>query len=651
MQRRRFLKQLATLGAAPILLNGIPMRAMANSLATQVNCSDVNDRALVIIQLHGGNDGLNTLVPLNHYSTYANLRPNLALSNTGGHRSVIGLDSTLSNSQQIGLHPDLGAFKSMYDAGKMTIIQNAGYADNNKSHFQAKDDWLTGSDSQTQYSEGWMANYLDYQYPGYPNGYPNSLMNDPVGLEFGSSAVSLAFHRQEEGAMGLAMKGDPSGFYSLVSGVGGPLPSTVPRSHYGEKLKNLMEIQTKTGSYAQRIDQVYNNGSNHSSVSYPTTYHSFANYLGENHLAPQLKTVARLISGGLKTKIFWVRLAGFDTHINQVSSFDPTSGSHAILMYNLAEAVKAFQDDLAAQGLEDKVMTVTFSEFGRRVAQNGSFGTDHGTYAPMFVFGKHVAPGVIGNNADLSNLTNNDLSVLDHDYRRVFTTVLQDWLGADNQAITNANLATFANQKLPIVNTNEIAPASCYITPLPVSLLGFEAHPQSDGTVLCEWRTEREINNAGFEVERSKDGESFESLAQIVGNGSTELFHSYEWTDEDPYRGLSYYRLKQVDIDGAVHYHPKVAVRLLQDHDLITYKAYPNPAVDHFNVEINSVSATKGELRIVNKQGQLILSKKVEVVAGSSKHLIQCSSLSTGVYIVQFQSAIGENFSFHLVKQ
>jgi uncharacterized protein (DUF1501 family) len=623
---------------------------MANSLAAQVNCSDVNERILVVIQLHGGNDGLNTAVPLNHYSTYANLRPSLALSNSGGYRSVINLDSTLPNNQQLGLHPDLGSFKSLYDSGKLTMIQNAGYANNNKSHFQAKDDWLTGSDSTVQHRDGWMANFLKHQYPGYPATYPNTMMPDPVGLEFGTSSVSLAFHRQEEAAMGLAMKGDPAGFYSLVSGVGGALPASTPNSHYGAKLRNLIEVQSKTSSYAQRIDQVYANGTNASSVTYPTTYHSFANYLGENHLSPQLKTVARLISGGIQTKIFWVRMTGYDTHINQVNQWDATIGAHAVLMYNLAEAVKAFQDDLAAQGLEDKVLTITFSEFGRRVAQNGSFGTDHGTYAPMFLFGKHVNPDIIGNNADLSNLTNNDLSVLEHDYRSVFATVLQDWIGADNQSLNSANLGAFSNQKLPLISNNEIAPSGCYITPLPVSLLGFEAHGQADGSVLCEWYTEREQNNKGFILERAKDGENFEELAEIAGAGNSNGIESYEWIDPQPLRGISWYRLKQIDMDGTVNIQPKVAVHMLETHDKLSHKAFPNPAQDHFQLELHSASDTSAVLQLANLTGQVVLEKRFDLSAGISRQRIEVNDLRSGVYLAQVNTAVGERLSFRLVK-
>lgn len=650
MQRRRFLKQLATLGAAPILLNGVPVRVMANSMASQLTCSEVNDRVLVVVQLHGGNDGLNTVVPLNHYGTYSTLRPNITLPNTG-LRPLITLDSSLPANQQVGLNHELNAFKTMYDQGNLALIQNTGYANNNRSHFKAKDDWLTGSDSQTQYNSGWIARFLDGQYPDYPSAYPNTYMPDPIGLELGSSAVSLAFHRQQLGSIGLAMKGDPAGFYSLVSSVGGPLPSTVPMTHYGDKLQNIINTQQSTGDYAQRIDQVYQAGTNASAITYPQTYHSASTFRYNNELAPQLKTVARLISGGLKTKIFWVRITGFDTHVNQTTTLDPSMGPHAVLMYHLSEAIKAFHDDLAAQGLDDRVLTLTFSEFGRRAAENGSTGTDHGTYAPMFVAGKHVDAGVFGTNSDLTNLTGNDLSTFSYDYRQVFTTVMQDWLGADSSALSAMNFSTWENQKLSLIENTEVVPTACYLRPLPVSLVDFTANPQPEDKVLCEWRTQMEVNNDRFVLERSKDGEEFEEITQIKGAGTSYSFNSYEWVDEEPYLGISYYRLKQIDLDGMASYYPKVAVLLQPDHDEITYRAYPNPATDFFKLDINSVLSSAASLKIANYQGQVIREERLDITAGKSSHTIKCGALAAGMYIVTVATGSGEGFTFKLVKK
>lgn len=649
MERRRFLKSLATLGVAPVLLNGIPVRVMANSMATQLTCAEVNDRVLVVVQLHGGNDGLNMVVPLNQLSTYNTLRPNIALPNTGA-RPLITLDSTLAATKQVGLNAEMTAFKSLYDQGKLALLQNSGYANNNKSHFKAKDDWLTGSDSTNGYNSGWMGRFLNNQYPNYPQDFPNTFMPDPLGLELGSTSVSLAFHRDTGGSTALAMKGDPSGYYSLVSSVGGPVPTVIPTTHYGDKLQRIINTQESSNNYAQRIDQVYQNGTNSSAVTYPLTYHTTGVPRYNNELSPQLKTVARLISGGSKTKIFWVRITGFDTHVNQNDVTDPSQGTHAILMYHLTQAIKAFHDDLAAQGLEDRVTTVTFSEFGRRAAENGSNGTDHGTFAPMFVVGKHVNAGVLGDNADLGNLQNNDLNRLDHDYRQVFTTLMQDWLGADNTSLAEMNFQAFSNQKLPLITSQEVVPTSCYLTPLPVTLSGFEAIAQTDHSVRCNWFTTQELNSKSFVIERSQDGEVFEGLEELPAAGNSQDTRAYEFVDTAPFMGISYYRLKQIDINGQVAFYPKVAVHLFEGYDELTGKIYPNPADDYFHIELVSSLDAAATLRISDTQGRVLQHAKLNLTQGTSSHRIDCSSLSSGMYIVTTLTSKGEEVVLRLMK-
>ena len=156
-----------------------------------------------------------------------------------------------------------------------------------------------------------------------------------------------------------------------------------------------------------------------------------------------------MLSGGSKTRIFLARIGGFDTHGNQVESYDPTLGNHAALLYHISAAVEAFQKDLQGLGLEDRVVTATFSEFGRRAASNASYGTDHGNAAPMFVFGKAVKPGIIGTNPDLQNLNGNNIP-MQIDYRQVFTTILHDWMEAPDEAMAQTLFDGFIAQKLDL---------------------------------------------------------------------------------------------------------------------------------------------------------------------------------------------------------
>jgi uncharacterized protein (DUF1501 family) len=420
------------------------------------SCSDIQDRALVIVQLHGGNDGLNTFLPVDQYSLYRNYRPIIGIPDTGP-RSYINLDTTLPVADQVGLNPDLGAFKALYDQGKARVIQQVSYPSNNGSHFRGTDIWLTGNDGNTMPehpSSGWWGRYLNHWYPNYPAAYPNTDMMDPPGLEFGSHIVSLGFHREVGIPMGLTLSNDPSGFYNLVSGLGGALPDNFPASDYGDELRYIVEIERSTNVYAQRLSDVFALGGN--TVTYPDTYHTNAASHYRNPLSAQLRTVARLLSGGSRTKIFLVRMGGFDTHANQGIPDKPSFGGHSALLYHLSQALKAFQDDLQGLGIEDRVMTVTFSEFGRQVAENGTFGTDHGTSAPMMVIGKGVNPGVSGTNPNLSSLSNNNLTGYQHDYRQVFTTLLQDWLGANNGTLDEVGFYPFSGQKLPLVNTQYV---------------------------------------------------------------------------------------------------------------------------------------------------------------------------------------------------
>ncbi len=477
MKRRSFLKNVLPLGLAPFALNGIPVRAMARSLMTSsFSCADVGDRVLVLIQLHGGNDGLNTLIPLDQYNTYRNLRPTIGVLETGA-RQYLTLDQTLPSNQQIGLHPDLEPIKQLYDDGQVAFVQDVSYDHANGSHFRGTDTWLSGLDNDSMPvspDSGWWGRYLDRRFPNYPTGFPNNDMPDPPGLEFGSHVVSLGFHRQTGIPMGLSLSNDPTDFYNSISGVGGPLPANFPASDYGRELEYLVQMEQSTNEYAQRLTSVYSQGANTPGVVYPDTYHTNTTSQYNNRLSPQLKAVARLLSGGIKSKVFLVRLTGFDTHEGQGIPDKPSFGSHSALLYHIAAAVKAFQDDLAGLGLADRVLTLTFSEFGRTVAENGTYGTDHGTSAPMMIFGRGIKPGVIGANPNLSQVNNNRLVGFQYDYRQVFATVLQDWFGANYGTLEHAEFYEFGSQKVPLINDSYVDPQG--------QLINYVADPSCDPT-------------------------------------------------------------------------------------------------------------------------------------------------------------------------
>lgn len=458
MDRRKFIKNIGLAGAAPILLNGIPINALAsNSPLMKMLASGNSDRVLIFIQLHGGNDGLNTIIPIKNYAQYYDLRANIAIPDNGA-RKYIELDNTLPEPDRLGLHPDMQGVKDLYDDKRAAIVQAVGYDNMNLSHFRGRDIWFMGGDSDERIPSGWMGRFIDQEYPGYPDNYPNASMPDPLGLEMGND-VSLAFMRENSIPAGISIAG-PAEFYSLISSVGiEPPAGTFPDNYYGDELKYLMQFEIKVNDYAERLKQVYDAGQNAAGVTYPQIYpfNTPAPYIN-NILAPQLKIIARLLSGGIKTRIFLTRLVGFDTHADQVyvdrlggvPNPDASQGRHAALLYHLSESVKAFHNDLKAQGLDEKVLTITFSEFGRRVPSNASYGTDHGKAAPIFLFGSGLKGGVYGTNPDLNDLDNGNLKH-QFDYRQVYTTILSDWLGSTDSAIADTGFGDYLDKQLDLI--------------------------------------------------------------------------------------------------------------------------------------------------------------------------------------------------------
>ncbi|MEM6522427.1 MAG: DUF1501 domain-containing protein [Bacteroidota bacterium] len=450
MRRRSFLKKIPAVVGSSFALNSIPMRVMAEKshflrLAEQ---SD-NDRVLIILQLHGGNDGINMVIPSANYDEYYFRRPNIAIPRLNSSRRLIDLDSTLPVADQVGLHPDMIGAKDLYDRGRMAIVQGVSYPNNNGSHFRGRDIWHMGGGFDDYYSSGWVGRYLQSTYSDlgtYPDDFPNEQMPDPLAIEMGSD-VSLVFHQEGNIPTSISLPGSPEGLANLVDSLegfedqlidprGNP-PVSLDNSPYSEELKWILSLEDKTEDYAQRLLEIFQ-AADETSATYPETY-PFAAPRGllRNPLSGQLQIVAKLLDGGgagqgVKTKVFLLRMGGFDTHADQVESYDPTLGAHAAKMYHISSAMQAFQNDLKERGLEDRVMTITTSEFGRRIFSNGSFGTDHGTGAPMMIFGKGVRPGVYGTNPDLSN---NNVA-MQFDYRQVYANILKDWFQVEESVIT-----------------------------------------------------------------------------------------------------------------------------------------------------------------------------------------------------------------------
>ena len=454
MKRRNFLKIFPAAGVSSFVVNGHAMRPFANSKIARIMsaCEGVEDCVLVLIQLKGGNDGLNAVIPLNQYDIYANLRPTIKIPETGTEK-YITLDNTLPIPRQVGIHPKLLSLKQMYDQGWASVVQGAGYESMNQSHFTGSDLWLSGGDSTQEGStigSGWMGRSLQAMYPDVL-GSPTTNNPDPLGIQLGDSSPSLGFHTETEHQNVINLSGqDAAGFYSLIQTIGGAPLANVPASEYGDEIEYIQGVEQSVNDYAARISEVFNAGSN-SLTTYPDT-----------SLADQLKTIARLIKGGCKTKMYLCQMGGFDTHGSQIVENNPSSGQHAELLQDMTDSVKAFFDDLDQMDLAERVVGCTFSEFGRCARENGSLGSDHGTLAPMFLFGKNIQAGVQGDNVNLANLTDdNQLQGVENDYRQVFATLLQDWLGANNYVLEQTMFEGYA--KIPVVDSVALVSPDCYI--------------------------------------------------------------------------------------------------------------------------------------------------------------------------------------------
>lgn len=631
MKRRNFLKNISRLSAAPLLLNGLPISSFAaTSMLPLLNCQGIDERVLVVLFLKGGNDGINTIVPINQYDTYATIRPDIALANTGAN-SIINLDTTLTLDDQVGLNPSMTAFKTMYENAQARLIQGVGYPDYNQSHFKSTDLWLTGGDgtpANFNLNSGWMGRYLESAYPGI-YGNPTTAFPDPLGVQLGDIKSSLGFHNHFQEYIATNLTGqNPGNLFGLLNGLGTAPHAGLVDSDFGDAIDYIMGVENSTNAYGERISDVYNTGNN-SSTTYPDTY-----------LAAQLKIVARLLAGGSTTKIFLVHTSGFDTHANQVESDSPHTGKHATLLSGLFDAVKAFTDDLTNLGLEERVLTTTFSEFGRRATQNGSRGTDHGTLAPMFMFGTAAEAGVSGTNVDLGNLTNtgNLTDALQHDYRDVFKTLLQDWLGAGDLILQESMFDAYT--KVPsLINPAYVVTTDCYLeplSPLPVTLTRFEARGYGENQVQILWETSSEINHDYFVVERSQNGTDFTDFYQTKGVGDAFTAANYETFDEEPFSGISYYRLRSVDLDGSKTY-SEIRVVELKTEQVSHLKLYPNPANFETNLVLTTAVATTAQLSVWDTNGRQVYERQIAIREGFNKHQIDVSQMPTGSYILRME--------------
>jgi uncharacterized protein (DUF1501 family) len=546
----------------PMILGGIPIRTMAENSLTRMASQNTNNRVLVILQMHGGNDGLNAVIPYTDYDQYYSKRPNIAIPIKNSARKMIRLDTTLPSDAQVGLHPDMIGMKDLYDRGQMGIVQGVSYKNNNGSHFRGRDISFMGGSFDDYYSSGWVGRYLQKEVAPkiYPDDFPNLEMEDPLAIEMGND-VSLIFHQPDNIPTSVSIN-DPEGFDALVkqlegfkdNGVDprGYPPAALVNSPYGKEISWILGLEQKSKDYAERLAEVYARAKDANELSPPVTYprvYPFNAPAGSlrNPLSRQLEIVAKLLDGGGKgvnTKVFMVKIGGFDTHADQVESYDPTMGTHAALMYHISSAMQAFQNDLKARGLDDRVLTVTTSEFGRRIGSNDSYGTDHGTGGPMYLFGKGVQPGVIGKVPDLTK----ENVEMQYDYRQVYASILRDWMLVDesviNDSVFKANYFTGRNED-DTADFQNITVANKIITGVEnnfianrFGLIGCYPNPANESTTITF-----KMNNTNH-VNLSLLDNSGRVVKTLLNEQREEGEHSVSVTVADLPAGIYLYKLK-----------------------------------------------------------------------------------------------------------
>jgi uncharacterized protein (DUF1501 family) len=611
MKRRKFLRNSGAISLGSLLLNNLPVTAFAsNPLSVKFTCEEMQGRIMVLINQQGANDTLNTVIPVEQYDTYASNRPSIKIPLA----SAIALDTTQPLNKQSYLHPSLAPLKTLYDAGKMNVVHGIGYLNGNRSHFKSDDLWNTAGDSlpaNFSYESGWAGQLFDWRFPGLLGStVPSSTMPDPPCIEFGIGNGSILFNTSNgTNASIFLTRDDASSYYTNLNGLGGQSPNAFPNSDYGNELKYIDDIKKLSNIYGLQLQNVFNAGTN-SATTYPTS-----------ELANQLKTVAKLIKGGCKSNLYLLHQYGYDTHGQQSLAGSPTTGFHANLLKDLADAIKAFQDDITLLGFDDRVVTSTYSEFGRTLDENTGRGTDHGEVGTMFIVGNGVKPGVTGTAIDLSapKVFNRGLIDLQYDYRSVWTAILQDFMAHGPQGITAARMQNFLGAKAPIIKASYTAPQSCYINngSLSVNKINLFARLMYDGNAEVYWETENENECNNYEVEHSEDGYNWKKIGTIISKNITGSY-LYKTSHTKPVVGINYYRLKQNDLNGAFKIVGPVNLKV-KSTEGFTVSVYPNPAVFDFNIAITADKLQQTIVQFYDVQGHLLLAENITVKAGFNK--------------------------------
>lgn len=400
--RRRFLQ--SSLGASALVSLGwdAPSFLVKAARAAETSAKP-SDNVLVVVQLSGGNDGLNTVVP---YADEAYAANRVALR--------VGNDQVRKIDANLGFHPSLEGYSQALEAGRLAIVQGVGYPNPDRSHFRSMDIWHSARAETVDVSDGWLGRAIDQ--------VGNAAGQDVPALHLGASELPVALISRGtpvpsiESLESFRLR-DDAGALPLSSLR--PLADSARPAAAPPGANDLLDFLRKStlNAYASSEQVRQALAESPSAAKYP-----------ESGLAKKLRNIAQLIDAGLSTSIYYISLDGFDTHANQAEA-------HAALLTELAAASQAFLDDLQARGHLDRVLMLTFSEFGRRVHENASQGTDHGTSAPVFLAGGRVKSGPHGAHPSLTDLDGEGDMKFHTDFRRVYATILDLWLRCSSETV------------------------------------------------------------------------------------------------------------------------------------------------------------------------------------------------------------------------
>jgi uncharacterized protein (DUF1501 family) len=400
------------LGSSALLACGptVPLFLARSASALADQGAVPKGRVLVVVQLDGGNDGLNTIVPYRD-DEYRKRRPNLAIPASDVKRI----------DDHVGLHPSLGAVAKLLEGDRLAIVQGVGYPNPNRSHFESMAIWHTASTAADKAAPGWLARAIDRRpvsaaSEDAPGVHIHESFPLPGALLGGQQVVpSLARLEQFRRRLGMPQGGDATAQIDALDQL-----SHQVRGEPGSLLQFVERCSLITYANSARLARVQQEAAG-GKVPYPDFY----------GLAQRLRLIAQLIKAGLSTSIYYTHLDGFDTHAGQLLR-------HERLLSELSASLAAFLDDLEKSGASDRVLALVFSEFGRRLGENASGGTDHGTAAPIFLLGKPVKAGLHGSYPDLTRLEDGD-PIHTVDFRRVYATLLDEWLRVPHRDVLGAN--------------------------------------------------------------------------------------------------------------------------------------------------------------------------------------------------------------------